>query len=63
MRLYCWWGGGKSGKIKCPCRKKHETIKMGENTRRGTKGMSCNWDRGEKRDCEREGEETEGKGG
>lgn len=36
---------------------------MGENTIRGTEGMSCNRDRRGKRDCEREGEETEGKEG
>lgn len=43
----------KGRKIKCPCREKHETIKMGK-IQRGKEGMSCNRDRRGKRDKERE---------
>lgn len=56
-------GGSKGRKIKCPCREKHETIKMGKKIQRGKEGMSCNRERRGKGDKEREKEGTEGIGG
>lgn len=53
MRL--WEGKNKGGKIKCPRRKKHETIKMAKkNSEDRKEGMSCIGDRRGKRDKERE---------